>query len=374
MTTSPILEGLSEGPPTHSSGARTGARLPVVGILLVALFSFLGLSVPAGVAHADTAYYAVYHATDDISARLTPTGAPTNLIGIYRGQGFGVQCQTIGEPVGPGNTLYFQTTWNVPGRGPTTIYVPDTFTDSPHLAGQPALPGIPMCNGSVTASAPSNIINGHSLGAAQNSRHGWGRCTVQDFKGGEFDWTIVSYTAGTHIVHSGMLWGWFDNGGAPDRLGCPTSDEYSWNTGVRQDFQGGSLFWHSGMNHAVLTAPASLSAINWAAGRLGQNVYAGWCLQFVYDAYLQAGVNIGGAGSADKWARTHSLNTSTTPPPGALVFWYGSPGDHYDGHVALSVGGGYTISTEELTTLTVHVMSIAARNNAGKPYAGWIMP
>jgi hypothetical protein len=55
------------------------------------------------------------------------------------------------------------------------------------------------------------------------------------------------------------------------------------------------------------------------------------------------------------------------------VFWWGTSG-YPDGHVALSVGGGFAISTEERSSSTVHVLSIADRNAYPKPYAGWFMP
>ena len=93
---------------------RTPRRSVIARLLIVAM-----LAIGIAIAGASTASASpVYHATDEISARLAPTAAATNLIGPHRGQAIDVACQVIGEPVGPrGNTLYFQTTWNVPGRG-----------------------------------------------------------------------------------------------------------------------------------------------------------------------------------------------------------------------------------------------------------------
>jgi hypothetical protein len=68
----------------------------------------------------------------------------------------------------------------------------------------------------------------------------------------------------------------------------------------------------------------------------------------------------------------HPLNQSVTPPPGAVVLWYGTP-DHLKGHVAISIGGGYAISTTERQYPSGHIMSIPDRNTT-KPYAGWFMP
>lgn len=240
--------------------------------------------------------------------------------------------------------------------------------------------GIPQCGSIVVASAPvpPTSFNGHNVGYPQNGWHGWGNCTVRDYKGGEFDWTIVSTTAGTHIVHNGMLWGWFDNSGAPGSLGCPTSDEYGWNEGVRQDFQGGSMYWHPGMNRAVRTSSSALTAIDWADAHKSDGEFQGWCLKFVLAAYSQANVDLGAGWpadySADYYARysKHVLDKSTNPPPGAVVLWSGTP-DYPDGHVALSIGGGYAISTTERDYPSGHIMSIAERNQT-KPYAGWFMP
>jgi hypothetical protein len=100
--------------------------------------------------------YATYHTTTDVSSRSTPTAAGTGVYGAPTGSAIDVQCQINGEPVGPrGNTLYFLVVYA--GR---TFYVPDTWTDSPHLAGQPPIAGIPMCGATSTpppaATTPSS--------------------------------------------------------------------------------------------------------------------------------------------------------------------------------------------------------------------------
>jgi hypothetical protein len=114
--------------------------------LIAVLLSFTGVLVSSG-GTASATTYAVYHTTADVSARTSPTAAPGSGYGAPVGAAIAVQCQVIGQPVGPaGNTLYF---WVIyAGR---SFYVPDTWTDSPHLAGQPPIAGIPMCG---TATAP----------------------------------------------------------------------------------------------------------------------------------------------------------------------------------------------------------------------------
>jgi uncharacterized protein YraI len=125
---------------TGSDGAR-GRRWTASLATVALLVGMMVLLLPST---ADAAIFATYRVTTDVSARSTPTAAPTSVYGIPRGAAFGVQCQVIGEPVGPrGNTLYFFVSYQ--GRA---FYVPDTWTDSPHLAGQPPIAGIPMCGAS----------------------------------------------------------------------------------------------------------------------------------------------------------------------------------------------------------------------------------
>ena len=109
-----------------------------------------------------------------------------------------------------------------------------------------------------TVCAPITI-NGVNVGCPTNYAHRWGNCRVIDFAGGPYGKLIVSYGYYTstayintqpQIVRTGMLGGWFDQGGAPGKLGCPLTGEKPYLRGVKQDFQGGSLYWVSGMNHA----------------------------------------------------------------------------------------------------------------------------
>jgi cell wall-associated NlpC family hydrolase len=69
-----------------------------------------------------------------------------------------------------------------------------------------------------------------------------------------------------------------------------------------------------------------------------------------------------------------------TPPRGALVFWKGTNSypqyDSEDGHVAISVGNGQVISTEQGNSgPDVHIVGISAVTaEGGGTYLGWIMP
>lgn len=126
---------------------------------------------------------------------------------------------------------------------------------------------------------------------------------------------------------------------------------------------------------AVNATSAEQGAISWAQSQLGQDVYDGYCLAFVVDAYkLGGGVDIGSADSAvDYWSAHADLQHpgDTNPPYGALTLWGATASNPY-GHVGISLGDGTVISTYEESTHVVHVFSIAARNAAGYPYLGWM--
>lgn len=148
---------------------------------------------------------------------------------------------------------------------------------------------VPLCS-AVATPAPTPTSDGHhyinlfDVGFPQNEPHEWGSgCTVQDFNGGPFGWVIVGYSSGTHIVRNGMLSGWFDYGGGPGDLGCPTTDEYSFGNGVRQDFVGGSLSWAPGMDRSVRmpTPPPCVEAYGFGGRGTAYNVWGG--SGFVYD-------------------------------------------------------------------------------------------
>lgn len=127
------------------------------------------------------------------------------------------------------------------------------------------------------------------------------------------------------------------------------------------------------------------SAVDWAEDQAGSTSWDGLCQQFVFDAYnTGASYNIGsGYGSAvGYWnGHTNGRHTDTDPPKGALVFWGATTTsmghgliDNPDGHVALALGGGSVISSEERSNTGVHTFTIAARNAAYYPYLGWMMP
>jgi LGFP repeat len=241
----------------------------------------------------------------------------------------------------------------------------------------------------VSATA-KDMINGIDVGSPTDDVHYWGNCQVQDFNGGTYGWVIVSngynapsnqypliYTFQTTVVRNGMLFGWFDQGGATGSLGCPTSDEYPYMNGERQDFQGGSLYWLPGMNHAALIDPNREGALVWAWSYEGQTVWVGQCLWFAVHAYMYGqnwtlqGPYGDDVRAVDWWneAPSPQISGDMNPPRGALVFWdYWAGGT---GHAALSLGGGWVISTEFGGDYSVHVFKIS---DFPDHYLGWKDP
>lgn len=133
--------------------------------LVVALGAGLLAATPA-----QAAVFATYRVTTDVSARTTPTAAAGSGYGIPSGGSFGVQCQVIGQPVGPrGNTLYFSALYQ--GR---SFYVPDTWTTSPHKAGQPPIAGIPMCRPPANPAPSPRTIGNRVADLALTYQGRWG--------------------------------------------------------------------------------------------------------------------------------------------------------------------------------------------------------
>lgn len=144
--------------------------------------------------------------------------------------------------------------------------------------------------------------------------------------------------------------------------------------------------------------PAIWAAAN-ALGDVGKPIDPFYCLTFVVNAWSGTGV-AAIPGSADPvtwwpayqgkfgWAWDTSGPRFATPPRGALVFWYGTnlypQYDSEDGHVAISLGNGWVVSTEQGSSgPDVHLVTIAtvtkqADGSGHGPGSGtemgWVMP
>jgi hypothetical protein len=314
--------------------------------------------------------------------------------GVYNGDRVELECWTNGSTVPPynNNPLWYRA-HIVSGVGKGSGYVNDHFLNTGINQPNVAVQGVSKCGAStggssvvlVSSRTSPVVVNGVNVGYAQNARHGWGACTVQDFKGGPYGWVVVSYApTGTRVVRNGMLWGWFDHGGGPGALGCPTSGEYGYMNGIRQDFRGGSLYWNPGMDHAATIDPGREKAVAWAWAKVNRAVYQHLCLQFVVDAYQYGqGWHLTGgpydtprhkAVAADWWYSRSSKDQhkqDVNPPRGALVLWDHAAAGDGSGHIALSLGGGLAVSTQFGNTAAVHVIRIA---DYPRYYLGWVDP
>lgn len=319
-------------------------RLPLA--LVVLLCTLIGGAQVASAANP------TYHTTDDVSRRTTATAAPGSGYGIPRGAAFNVICQIENEPVGPyGNRLYFLTNYN------GLMFVPDTWTDSPHLAGQPPIAGIPICASTTAGTAtpgsatPASTYINTTTPVRMCTNLADASCRpVWNMGGGTTVsmrcWIDESNYAGT------PRWFWVTGGGV---AGFVSANHVSRQT---------SVGW---CNNDV-----QIRAIRWAGGHLDEDYESGWCLRFVYNAYLNAGRDIGTASTAANYwranPRQYTATPSASPPAGYLAFWNGT-GAYPEGHVVLSIGNGWAISTDERSFHNVHVMSISDRNTT-KPYYG----
>lgn len=138
--------------------------------------------------------------------------------------------------------------------------------------------------------------------------------------------------------------------------------------------------YSGGTPWACTTTPTSTTreqrAMDWARSVLG-NAYTngdlgdtnhpwnGWCDNFVGHAY-----GLRASGYSTAIAHYNDLNsrglihTSGTPPSGALVFFGAAAINGYSGHVMLSEGNGYYITTAS----TIQRVTISW---PGAPYLGW---
>jgi hypothetical protein len=278
--------------------------------------------------------------------------------GVYNDDYVFLECYVRGGTVPPNNNnplWYLASIYS--GKGVGQGYVNDHFLDTGINQPNHVVGGVPVCpvagagggsgnsgGGLPTYSLPPplpqpptvqsprkqvgpnpTVVNGIPLGSARDDWHKWGGCVVRDYDGPGKEWVIVVQTTPNAylIVRNGMLFGWFDNKGAPGSLGCPTrnedvqgSDGASHVSWITQAFQGGTLYWDTGMNHAVVISAPVLAAIRWAWNCLPNSAcnyttsvngysttflnYKDYCLAFVYDAYaLGAGVQPRGGPTGD---------------------------------------------------------------------------
>jgi hypothetical protein len=106
------------------------------------------------------------------------------------------------------------------------------------------------------------------------------------------------------------------------------------------------------------------SALGWAKAQ--RSFHTGMCLKFVRTCY---NVQPKYATAAIAWRKTRYRHRST-PPKGVPVWWTG--GSRGFGHIAISDGGGYVISTDTGGKGRVGRTSIKHITRAwGQTYRGW---
>lgn len=120
---------------------------------------------------------------------------------------------------------------------------------------------------------------------------------------------------------------------------------------------------------------AESAAVAWANRQIGRADLNGWCLKFVFDAWWAAGRNIrsqvtvpitNNTYPTDIWGRfrSGSVGSGLNPPAGAIVFWSSRTGNKTLSHVALSIGGGRLISTDDGVARRVHVETMSQHSYA----------
>ena len=342
-----------------------------VSAVALALATVLGVLV-LNASPANAAVYATYRVTTDVSARTTPTAAPGAGYGIPNGGSFGVQCQVIGQPVGPkGNTLYFWALYQ--GR---SFYVPDTWTTSPHLAGQPPIAGIPMRGPAPAPPPPTGTYSSldQQLRLCTNTSNGGcvpaGMPTVSKNAVRMICWQKGSTFTGDYATD---MWFWVTSARGE---GYMTASAVRNQTSVpacatKPGFVAAeAALARHGQAWASAGDKALFAAGEWAPGPVGE--WAGDCPKLPYVGWRAAGVTIPKANAITNYAtwkarRGGALPTSA-PPRGALAFWNVTSW----GHEAIGLGNGFVATT---TGVDRNGTANTVRHYSAWPnYLGWALP
>ena len=332
----------------------------------------------------------------------TPVAQSGN--GYYPGTNVTVTCYQLGTTVpGSSNTMWVQASWaSGPGTGSGwmnehfvndgapinqaaagvppcgTNPQPPTTTPAPAPAPTPAPAPAPAPAPTSPATFPS--MNDQS-GIFWRSAPGWNSAVRQAGNGFYAGTTVhVScYQTGTTVPgSSNTMWvqaSWVSGPGH----GSGWMNEHFVNDGAP-------------MNQAAPGVPAcsaaqpqptnsiAQNAINWAQSKLGQTAWDGYCLNFVYQAYLYGtgiDITVGLPSAASHntaytyWTVAPNHHGDRNPPAGALVFWRGASSPTGDGHVGLSEGGGTIISSYDGRRRGIHTFDINSYQQ--NLYLGWVL-
>jgi hypothetical protein len=311
-----------------------------------------------------------YRVTTDVSARSTATAAATGVYGIPNGAAFTVICQQIGEPAGPhGNTLYFWSSYA--GR---TFFIPDTYTDSPHLAGQPPIAGIPMCGAAPTVPTTGTFISrAFPMFLCTNTGNaGCHPAGMPAVAGGQHVamvcWMKGSWATGDYATD---MWFWVTG---PSGEGFVSASVVRNQTAVGACTARGAFVAADaavaryGQVYASAADQALFAAREWAPGPVAE--WSGDCPKLPYVGWRAAGVSVPKQNAITNyytWRNAGRIHGGV-PPRGAIVFYNLTS----YGHTAISLGHGYVATTRGMDFSRLPNMVLPYTYFSG--YLGWAMP
>lgn len=180
-------------------------------------------------------------------------------------------------------------------------------------------------------------------------------------------------TAGTTVA----MRCWYKQGPATDPKNYGT-DMFFWvDSPDGQGFVSANHVKNQWLSSPYCGDKPNVRAVRWAGAWRTQTDYQLQCLKFVADAWRSVGKTICSWCNSSTTAYQYWLNpragtkTATTtnfnPPVGAAVFWNTAVGSA--GHVAISIGDGYVISTRFGGRNDIRVFNLKSYT---KGYVGWI--
>ena len=114
------------------------------------------------------------------------------------------------------------------------------------------------------------------------------------------------------------------------------------------------------------------AALKFAEAQVGTKAYNDMCQKFVENAYGRSGVYSSAKAAYNDAAKKGTLQTGTLPPAGAAVYFQGNK--KY-GHVAISAGNGYMISSGIGGKVQkVKINDLSKMWGAKGSYLGWSDP
>ena len=127
--------------------------------------------------------------------------------------------------------------------------------------------------------------------------------------------------------------------------------------------------------YGAVAGKSCSAAVTWAKGQANNATYDwyNWCDRFVRSAYEQRITSSGHASAKAHWSAIPSsikFPGNRSVPAGGLAFFDGGT----YGHVMISIGGGYFVSTD-FPRHEAGIVTIAQVEQAwGQHYAGWSQP